>query len=332
MNLKPLEKKIAIVVPPNAQLLDVFGPMDAFLEANRQSGAATYYELCLVATSANKMVRTGGAFLVTDASIFEEDRRIDTLLVAGTPDYALVHESEYLCNWLQRRSRLVRRCGAVGTGAFFLGAAGLLDGMHATTHWQHTKELAERYPTAIILSDHAYVEDGTLYTSAGATAGLDLALKLIEGDHGRALARKVARRLVVGLTRPGRRSQFSSHLAARTADNDRILDVQHWVRDHLSLDLTIEALAGRAALGVRHFTRAFLKETGITPGNFVEISRVNAARRLLQESDIQLQNVASRCGFANTDVMRRAFLRRVGIRPSLYRQRFRDDISIPGSM
>lgn len=323
LDVKPKSKQIAIVVPPNAQLLDVSGPMDAFLEANRQSGGASAYELCLIALSENKMVRAGGAFLMADASIFDEDRRIDTLLVAGTPDYATAYENTDLHAWLRRRAKMTRRCGSVGTGAFFLGAAGLLDGMNATTHWEHTAELAAFCPTAKILPDHIYVEDGTLYTSAGVTAGIDLALKLIEEDHGRELARKVARSLVVSFKRPAGRSQFSAHLTAQNVNEDRIQAVQHWILDHLSLDLTLKALAGRAAMGVRHFTRVFQRETGITPGDFVEIARVDAARHMLEESNMLLQHVATRCGFANADVMRRAFLRRVGTRPSLYREEFR---------
>jgi transcriptional regulator GlxA family with amidase domain len=292
--------------------------MDAFLEANRQSGGDADYELCLVATSANRMVRAGGAFLLADASIFDEDRHIDTLLIVGTPDYSLAFESADLHSWLRRRMTLTRRCGSVGTGAFFLGAAGLLDGMNATTHWQYTAELAARCPAARILPGHTFVEDGTLYTSAGVTAGIDLALKLIEEDHGRKLARKVARSLVASFQRPGGRSQFSARLTAQSVNEDRIRVVQNWILDHLPLDLTLDSLAARAAMGVRHFARIFQRETGTTPRDFVEIARVNAAQRLLENSDMLLHQVATRCGFANTDVMRRAFLRRLGTVPSSY--------------
>jgi transcriptional regulator GlxA family with amidase domain len=323
MNVKAQHTPVAIVVPPNAQLLDVSGPIDAFLEANRQSGGVAGYELCLISMNPNRIVRAGGASLLADASIFEEDRRIDTLLVAGTPDYALAYESADLRTWLQRRTQLTRRCGSVGTGAFFLGAAGLLDGMSATTHWQRTVELAARCPAAKILPNHLYVEDGALYTSAGVTAGIDLALKLIEGDHGRELARKVARNLVGSFKRPNGRSQFSTHLTARSANEDRIQAVRLWILDHLSLDLTINALAGRAGMGIRHFIRVFQMETGTTPANFVEMARVDAAKCLLEESDMLLKHVASRCGFVNSDVMNRAFIRRIGTRPSLYREMFR---------
>lgn len=320
INSSPSRQHIAIVVPPNTRLLDVSGPMDAFLEANRQSGGAADYELYLVATSANKTVRAGSTSLLADASIFEEDRRIDTLLVMGTPDYAVASESVELHAWLRRRVQLTRRCGSVGTGAFFLGAAGLLDGKSATTHWQHTAELAACCPTARILADHIYVEDGTLFTSAGVTAGIDLALKLIEADHGRELARKVARSLIVSCQSSSERLQFGAHLSARSLNEERVQAMQHWILGHLSLDLTLKTLAARAAMGVRHFSRVFLQETGTTPGDFVEAARVEAARKLITESDMLLKNVAEHCGFANSDVMSQAFLRRVGTKPRFYRR------------
>ena len=199
----------------------------------------------------------------------------------------------------------------------------MLDGLRATPHWQHAAELAERFPAAKVLPDQIYVEDGSLYTSAGVSAGIDLALKLIEDDHGRELSLLVARRLVVFLKRPGGQSQFSVHLAAQIATEDRIQSVQNWILDHLALDLTLKALAGRTAMSVRNFTRVFQSETGITPAQFVEMSRVDAARRLLEDTDTSLQRVASRCGFASPDTMRRAFVRQVGTAPSDYRERFR---------
>ena len=315
-------KSVAIVVPPNAQSLDVSGPLDVFLEANRQLGEASY-DVRLISAGADRVVRVGGMSLVADGAIADADQPIDTLLVAGTPDYAQAYSSTDLHAWLRRCTPQTRRYGSVCTGAFFLGAAGLLDGMQATTHWQHAAELAERFPAAKVVPDQIYVEDGRLYTSAGVTAGIDLTLKLIEDDHGRELALLVARRLVVFLKRPGGQSQFSAHLAAQIASEDRIQSVQHWILDHLSLDLTLQTLAERAAMSVRNFARVFSAETGVTPADFVEMARVDAARRLLEDTDTPLQRVASRCGFASPDTMRRAFLRRIGTGPSDYRHRFR---------
>ncbi len=299
MVAKPARKSVAIVVPPNAQSLDVSGPLDAFLEANRQSSGGTLYDVRLVATAAGRTIKAGGMSLVADSSIVDDVRPIDTMLVAGTPDYALAYASVDFHAWLRRRAPKTRRYGSVCTGAFFLGAA------------------------AKVVPDQIYVEDGALYTSAGVTAGIDLALKLIEDDGGRDLALMVARRLVVFLKRPGGQSQFSAHLAAQIADEGKIRSLQHWILDHLSLDLTLDILANRVAMSVRNFTRVFQGETGTTPADFVEMARVDAARRLLEDSETPLQRVAVRCGFASPDTMRRAFLRRIGTGPSDYRERFR---------
>lgn len=314
---------VAIVVPPNAQSLDICGPLDAFLEANRQAPTKCNYDVRLLSTGRELSVKAGVMSLVADNSILEDSRAIDTLLVAGTPDYGQAYGATDLHAWLRRRAPRCRRHGSVCTGAFFLGAAGLLDGLNVTTHWQHATELAERFPAARIVPDQIFVQDGTLWTSAGVTAGIDLALKLIEDDHGRDVALSVARRLVVFLKRPGGQSQFSAHLAAQLASEGRIQLVQHWILDHLSLELTVSTLAARAAMSVRNFTRVFQQETGITPADFVEMARVDSARRLLEDTDKPLQRVASSCGFANPDTMRRAFVRRIGTGPSEYRERFR---------
>jgi transcriptional regulator GlxA family with amidase domain len=322
-NTKMDGKPVVIVVPTNAQSLDVSGPLDAFLEANRQAPGRCNYAVRLLSTDRDRTVKAGGMSLIADGSIFEDEGSIDTLLIAGTPDYAQAYAGTALPAWLRRHAPRSRRHGSVCTGAFFLGTAGLLDGLNVTTHWQHAAELAERFPAAKVASDQIFVQDGTLWTSAGVTAGIDLALKLIEDDHGRDVALSVARRLVVFLKRPGGQSQFSAHLAAQVATEGRIQAVQHWILDHLPLDLTVKTLASRAAMSVRNFTRVFQQDVGMTPADFVEMARVDSARRLLEDTDKPLQRVASSCGFANPDTMRRAFLRRIGTGPSEYRERFR---------
>lgn len=316
-------KPIAIIVPQNAQSLDISGPLDAFLEANRQAPGRCNYDVRLLSIGPDRVVKAGGMSLVAHSSIFEDEGPIDTLLVAGTPDYAQAYAESALPAWLRRQAPRCRRHGSVCTGAFFLGTARLLDGLNVTTHWQHAAELAERFPAAKVASDQIFVQDGSLWTSAGVTAGIDLALKLIEDDHGRDVALAVARRLVVFLKRPGGQSQFSAHLAAQVATEGRIQAVQHWILDHLPLDLTVKTLASRAAMSVRNFTRVFQEEAGMTPADFVEMARVDSARRLLEDTDKPLQRVASNCGFSNPDVMRRAFLRRIGTGPGEYRERFR---------
>jgi transcriptional regulator GlxA family with amidase domain len=316
-------KTIAIVVPPDAQSLDISGPLDAFLEANRQAPNRCNYAVRLLSIDPDRTVKAGGMSLVADGSIFDEEGPIDTLLVAGTPTYAQAYADSAIHPWLRRHAPRSRRHGSVCTGAFFLGAAGLLDGLNVTTHWQHAAELAEKFPTAKVASDQIFVQDGSLWTSAGVTAGIDLALKLIEDDHGRDVALSVARRLVVFLKRPGGQSQFSAHLAAQVATEGRIQAVQHWILDHLPLELTVRTLASRAGMSVRNFTRVFQQEAGMTPADFVEMARLDSARRLLEDTDKPLQRVASSCGFANPDTMRRAFLRRIDTGPSEYRERFR---------
>lgn len=316
VNARPIP--IAIIVPPQAQLLDVSGLVDAFLEANCQSDGAGRYELLLISASSDRLVSAGGISIITDFSIFDEDREIDTLLIAGTRNFELAHESADLRAWLRRRVPSTRRYASVGTGAFFLGAAGLLDGMTATTHWDHTAELARTYPAARILPNRTYVEDGALYSSAGVTAGLDLALRLIEKDLGRDLARKVACRLVSFLNSSGRMSQFSADLLVKNSSEDHIDAVKRWIMDHLSLDLTLKVLAGRAGMSKRHFVRIFQRETGVTPSEFVEMARVKEAIRLIETSNLLLKDVASSCGFSNQSIMSRTFMRRNGAKPSHY--------------
>jgi transcriptional regulator GlxA family with amidase domain len=314
---------VAIVVPQNAQSLDISGPLDAFLEANRQAPCRCNYEVRLLSAGPDLAVTCGGMSLGAHGSIFQDERPIDTLLVAGTPDYAQAYAQSAVHALLRRHALRSRRHGSVCTGAFFLGAAGLLDGLNVTTHWQHAAELAEKFPAAKVTSDQIFVQDGSLWTSAGVTAGIDLALRLIEVDNGRDVALSVARRLVVFLKRPGGQSQFSAHLTAQVATEGRMQTVQHWILEHLPLELTVKTLASRAAMSVRNFTRVFQQEAGITPADFVEMARVDSARRLLEDTDKPLQRIASSCGFANPDTMRRAFLRRIGTGPSEYRERFR---------
>lgn len=314
---------VVIAVPPDAQPIDVSGPLGAFREANRQSNGKVNYDVRLLSTTRSRSIQVDGMKVSADLSINDAAFAIDTLLVAGTHNYQQAITMPAFQNWLKRRASKTRRYGSVCTGAFFLAAAGLLEGKRVTTHWQQAAELAERYPGTEVIPDSIYVQDGALYTSAGITAGIDLTLKLIEDDHGRELALKVARRLVVFLQRPGGQSQFSAHLAAQFANENRIQAVQKWILNNLTADLSLAVLADRAAMSVRNFTRVFHNETDSSPADFVELARVDAAKRKLEDSDTPLQHVATQCGFSNPDIMRRAFLRRIAIGPSDYRKRFR---------
>jgi transcriptional regulator GlxA family with amidase domain len=226
--------------------------------------------------------------------------------------------------WLQAQSRSVRRIGSVCTGAFVLSAAGLLDGRRATTHWNDAAQLVAENPQVVLEPDAIYVKDGKLYTSAGVTAGLDLALALVEEDHGRELALRVARELVMFLKRPGGQSQFSAHLAAQAAEKSDIREVQDHVLSHLKADLAVPRLAARARMSERNFARVFRDATGMTPAQFVEKARIDEARRRLEESDVPLKRLATNVGYANVDAFRRAFNRRVGVSPREYRKQFAD--------
>lgn len=315
-------RQIVICVPPLGQSLDVAGPLDCFLEANALASGAPPYAVRLVSVDGGMQVRAGGMTMVMDAAYRDLDGEIDTLLVAGTTDYGKAGDYRDFAAWLRAQEGRVRRLGSVCTGAFFLQAAGLLDGRQATTHWQNAAELAALCPQAEILPDAIYVADNGLYTSAGVAAGIDLALRLIEEDHGHDMAMRVAQRLVVFLKRPGGQSQFSAHLAAQTARESRIAEIQGWILDNIAADLSVAALAARAGMSARNFTRLFLAETGTTPAAFVEYARVDAVRRALEETDAPLKAIAAACGFAGPDTLRRAFLRQVKTTPAEYRDHF----------
>ncbi len=224
-----------------------------------------------------------------------------------------------MLEWLRREAPRCRRYGSVCTGAFVLGAAGLLDGKRATTHWRFARALARACPAATVEPDHIFIKDGSTYTSAGVTAGIDLALALVEEDFGRALALTIAREFVVFLKRPGGQSQFSRQLEAQFADMPAIHSLQQWVMEHLRENHSVEELARRVHMSPRNFARVFRRETGMTPARFVEAARVEAAQLLLEGSELPIQTIAARVGFENTNGLRRAFLRQRGVGPAEFR-------------
>jgi transcriptional regulator GlxA family with amidase domain len=246
---------------------------------------------------------------------------IDTLIVAGGAGVDAACRDRRLIAWIARASKRTRRTCSVCTGAFLLAEAGLLAGRRATTHWSACADLAARYPDIDVDPDAIYVQDGAVWSSAGITAGIDLALALVEGDLGRSLAMRVARRLVVFLKRPGGQSQFSALLEAQTAD-DGFAALHEWMAANLAGDLSVERLADQAAMSPRNFARVYAAKFGTTPAKAVEAMRVEAARRALEDSDRQIDEVARRCGFGDEETMRRAFQRRLGVNPRDYRRRF----------
>jgi transcriptional regulator GlxA family with amidase domain len=298
---------ICFFVLPGGEALEFAGPSDVFEEANRQAGHRAY-DIRFVSDEARPITCLSGLRVIPDRTIHDADEPIDTLIVTGARDpFGTV--SPAVIDWLERQAPNTRRYGAVCTGAFLLGAAGLLDNKHVTTHWHFAPALAAAFPAAIVEPDRIFVRDGPMFTSAGVSAGIDLALAVVEEDLGRQVALAVARWLVMFLKRPGGQSQFSIQLAAQTASRTPILEVQQWIRDNPQAKLSVRELAQRAGMTERSFSRVFRSQTGITPADFVEATRVDAARRLLEETDLPLQRVASLSGFGSTEALRRAFLR-----------------------
>jgi transcriptional regulator GlxA family with amidase domain len=312
---------VCFFVPPGGHALEFTGPSDIFEEANRQAGRRVY-DIRFISGETGPTTCLSGLRVMPDRTIHDADEPIDTLIVIGARD-PFGPASPSFIDWLQRQVPHTRRYGAVCTGAFLLGAAGLLDNKHVTTHWEFAPALAKAFPAAVVEPDRIFVRDGPMFTSAGVAAGMDLALALVEDDLGRMAALAVARWLVMFLKRPGGQSQFSIQLAAQSASRPPILEVQQWIRDNPRASLSVRELAQRAGMTERSFARVFRSQTGITPAGFVEATRVDAARRLLEETNLPLQQVASDAGYGSTEALRRAFLRQLGIRPTDYRARFR---------
>lgn len=322
MSAKPKPRTIVILALPGVQLLDVAGPLDVFAEANLQAGHEAY-ALLVAAAEPGPIRSSSGARLMPDRIIdrsFEDN--IDTLLVAGRPNAADVPADGMVIDWLRRRASRTRRFGSVCSGAFLLAAAGLLDGRRVTTHWAVADRLAEKFPAVSVDKDAIYVSDGKLRTAAGVTAGLDLALALVEEDLGRETAMKVASQLVMFFKRPGGQMQFTRKGEAVPAGRAALQELQRWVAANPGLDHSVASLAERMDTSPRHFARLFRAEVGITPATWVEEARVNAARRLLELGNEAPKQVAIHCGFADADTLRRAFARHVGVTPAEYRKRF----------
>jgi transcriptional regulator GlxA family with amidase domain len=316
-------RPIHVLAFPGAQLLDVTGPLQVFASANECSaarGGARPYVPRVIAAEAG-LVTTSAGVAVHAHGLRTGARAADTLIVAGGQGVHAAARNRALVAWIGRQAGRVRRLASVCSGAFLLAEAGVLDGRRAVTHWAHCTALAQRYPRVSVDVDPIFVRDGDVWTSAGVTAGIDLALALVEEDLGRALALDVARELVVFLKRPGGQAQFSALLSVQQAA-ERFGALHAWIADNLRADLAVPVLAARAQMSERSFVRHYRAETGRTPARMVEQFRVEAAQRLLDETAWPLKRIAARCGFGGEDTMRRSFVRVLDVTPQVYRQRF----------
>lgn len=314
-----MKKTVAILAFPGVQLLDVAGPLDVFAQANLELGH-DFYVLHVVGRDSALILSSSGARLTPDWAMGDVIPRIDTLLVAGAPHAANIHLSEPAKQWLRTIAKQCRRFGSVCSGAWILAAAGLLDGRRVTTHWAVANDLQQAYPNISVVEDALHVRDGKVRTSAGVTAGLDLALALVEEDCGREVAAQVASQLVMFFKRPGGQLQFSRKGHIGPAGRSALQEVQRWAAANLMQELSVAELAKRASLSPRHFARLFQAEVGVTPAAWVETMRISAARTLLETGSETPKQVAAQCGFANADTLRRSFVKHLGVSPAVYRR------------
>ncbi|WP_216899958.1 GlxA family transcriptional regulator [Nocardia alni] len=315
-------RTVVFVLYEGMQLVELAGPMDVFAFANEMTSRPLYR--LLTASPGGRSIGVGGGLtLVVEHSLHElayGDERIDTLVVVG--GFVSGAVSAEVVRELPALARKSRRVTSVCAGALLLAAAGLLDGYRATTHWGSTERLARAYPRVTVEPDRIYVHDRNRWTSAGVAAGIDLGLALVEDDLGREMAQQIARAFVVFGRRTGGQDQFSAQLRSQPARTPAIRAVQQWLPDHLDGDLGVSALAQRAGMSERHFARAFRVETGTTPAAFVEDLRLEAARRLLESTELTITAIARSVGYRHGETLHRVFVRRLSTTPERYRQHF----------
>jgi transcriptional regulator GlxA family with amidase domain len=314
-------RRVVTLIFSGVNAVDVTGPTEVLSQAHRaRPGGA--YSLEFVADSPHVVKTSSGLALTPGSSLADCRGPIDTLIIPGGAGVRDACRDERLIAWIRVAARRSRRVASVCTGAFLLARAGLLEGRRATTHWAACDALARTHPTVAVDPDPIFVRDGNVYTSAGVTAGIDLALALVEEDLGAQAALEVARALVLFVRRPGGQAQFSAGLAGQAAELPRLRELQEWMREHPERDQSVAALAERCFMSQRNFARVFAREVGITPAAYVEGLRLERARLMLETTDLQLEEVARRCGFGTVETLRRTFGRRLRASPSDYRARF----------
>lgn len=312
-------RRVVVVGFAGVQALDLLGPIEVLHTASRIAGEVSGYEIEVVAPGP---IQTSSGIGLESKPLSSARGPIDTLLVAGGTGVVAAAQDSILIEWIAGAAERSRRVTSVCTGAFLLARTGLLEGRSATTHWASCELLAESYPGVRVEPDRIFVRDGELWTSAGVSAGMDLALALVEEDLGHAIAVETARWLVLFAKRPGGQAQFSSALDLQRSERRPLRAVQDWIASNLEADLSVERLAERAGMSVRGFSRAFSRELGITPASYVEAVRIEHARGALESSQAKVETIACRSGFGTPETMRRAFGRRLGVSPAEYRDRF----------
>jgi len=318
-------RRIVFVTNPNARSLEYMGPMQVFDEARLFldfSGRPDLaYDIEVVTTGSGPIYGRKGLSITAATPYHRVRGKIDTLLFQAADEDDECLRDERFIAWVAKMSQRVRRIVSICTGSFILAEAGVLDGRRGTTHWCACNDFQRRYPKVKLEPDPIYVKDGNVYTSAGATSGMDLAIALVEEDFGTEFARRVAQGLVMFLRRPGNQAQFSVQVATEVPDTAS-RKVQQYISDHLDADLRVEALAEKFGMSARNFARVFARQTGLAPGKYVEQCRLERARQYLEESDETLSAIATHCGYATADGLRLAFERNLDVSPSAYRARF----------
>jgi transcriptional regulator GlxA family with amidase domain len=316
-------RKVVIVGPPPVQILDVTGPLEVFSNAPG-------YDIQLANPGLERTLKTNRGVMLADATpIADVQGPIDTLVIAGGPGAENGRYDPNFVAWIAKAGSQARRVASICTGAFLLAEAGLLNGKQAVTHWTFCDRLAREYPKVAVRPEPIFLRDGSIYTSAGITAGIDLSLTLVEEDHGHETALRIARFLVMFLVRPGGQAQYSHMLSHQAVTSQPLRELQVWMLQHLREPLTVESLAERIGMSARHFTRVCLRETGMNPGQFVDRMRVEAAQQIIDSSSRGLKEIADSCGFQSADAMRRTFLRVLGVTAAEYASRFKSTLMRP---
>lgn len=318
-------RRVDMVIYPEFKSFEAIGPMTVFTYSNKylqSQGLGPGYDVRLVSTQAGPIISDTGVSFHASHGLDEKSLPHSVMIVGAHDIERIVDEQPGIVDWVKRNNASICRIAALCSGAFFLAQAGLLRGRRATTHWRMAQIFQERYPETEVDIDSIFIRQGNLWTSAGVSASVDLALAFVEEDFGHDLALKVARDLVIFLKRPGGQSQFSANLTAQMTQAPVIRGVQEWALENIHQKIGVKLMASRAAMSTRSFTRTFHREVGVCPSEFLERARIDLARRLLSEGDLPVKSIAFKCGFSTADQMRTGFRKYLAVTPKEYRDRF----------